>query len=78
MLGPGISGTKCDRDKPIFSAQRMGQIDRNDAYNRDPIRLQISKMRVINTEPPYHAKYGSTLPGIVTQYVLHFYIIVYR
>ncbi len=26
-LGPGISGTKCDRDKSIFSAVRGGQSD---------------------------------------------------
>ncbi len=26
-LGPNISGTKCDRDKPIFSAERGGQSD---------------------------------------------------
>ncbi len=26
-LDPSISGTKCDRDKPIFSAERGGQSD---------------------------------------------------
>ncbi len=26
-LGPTISGTKCDRDKQIFSAERGGQSD---------------------------------------------------
>ncbi len=26
-LGLSISGTKCDRDKPIFSAEREGQSD---------------------------------------------------
>ncbi len=26
-LGPSISGTKCDRDKPIFSAEKGGQSD---------------------------------------------------
>ncbi len=26
-LRPSISGTKCDRDKPIFSAERGGQLD---------------------------------------------------
>ncbi len=26
-LGPSISGTKCDRDKPIFSAERGGKSD---------------------------------------------------
>ncbi len=26
-LGPSISGTKGDRDKPIFSAERGGQSD---------------------------------------------------
>ncbi len=26
-LGPSISGTKCDRNKPIFSAEREGQPD---------------------------------------------------
>ncbi len=26
-LGPSTSGTKCDRDKHIFSAERVGQSD---------------------------------------------------
>ncbi len=26
-LGPSISGTECDRDKPIFSAEKGGQSD---------------------------------------------------
>ncbi len=26
-LGPSISGTKCDRDKPTFSAKREDQSD---------------------------------------------------
>ncbi len=26
-LGPSISGTKCDRNKPIFTAERWGQSD---------------------------------------------------
>ncbi len=26
-LGPSISGTKCDRDKPIFYAERGGPSD---------------------------------------------------
>ncbi len=36
-LGPSISGTKCDRDKPILSAERGCQSDRTDALNRDTI-----------------------------------------
>ncbi len=27
ILGPNISGTKCDRDKPIFFTERGGQSD---------------------------------------------------
>ncbi len=30
-LGPNISGTKCNRDKPIFSTERGGQSDRGEA-----------------------------------------------
>ncbi len=30
-LDPSISGTKCDRDKPNFSAERGGQSDRDGA-----------------------------------------------
>ncbi len=30
-LGPNISGTKCDRDKPILSAERGGQSDHDEA-----------------------------------------------
>ncbi len=53
---PGISGTKCDRDNPFFSVERGGQIDDDDAQNRDPIRLKISKTGVIPTEPSYYAQ----------------------
>ncbi len=27
MLGPSISGTKCDRDNPVLSAEKVGQSD---------------------------------------------------
>ncbi len=30
-LGPSISGSKCDRDKPILSAERGGQSDDDEA-----------------------------------------------
>ncbi len=36
-LGPSISETKCDRDKPIFSAERRGESDHAEAYNIDSI-----------------------------------------
>ncbi len=55
-LGPNISGTKCDRDKPIFSAERGDQSDCVELYNRDPIGLKIPKTGVITAEPPYHAQ----------------------
>ncbi len=55
-LGPCISRTKCDRDKPIFSAQRVGQSDRDEAYNRDPFRSKIWKTEVIIAEPLYDAQ----------------------
>ncbi len=42
-LDPSISGTKCDRDKPVFSAERGGQSDSVEVSNRDPIGLQIPK-----------------------------------
>ncbi len=35
-LGPTIIGTKCDRDKLFFSAER--ETDCGEAYNREPIR----------------------------------------
>ncbi len=55
-LGPSISGTKCDRDKPIFSAEKGGQSDCVEVWNIDPIGLKISKTRVITAEPLYHAQ----------------------
>ncbi len=54
-LCPLISGTKCDRHKLIFSAERGGQSDLVAPYNRDQIRLTITKMGVITTELSYHA-----------------------
>ncbi len=50
-LCPCISGTKCDRHKLIFSADRGGQ-----SYNRDQIGSTITKTGVINMEPFYHAE----------------------
>ncbi len=50
-LGPSISGTKCDRDNPIFSAEKGGQSDCVEVYNIDPIGLTISKTGVITAEP---------------------------
>ncbi len=55
-LGPSISGTKCDRDKPIFSPKGGGQSDCVEVYNRDPIGLKIHKTWVISAEPPHHAQ----------------------
>ncbi len=56
ILGPSICGSKCDREKPIFSAERGGQSDRVEVYSRDPIRLKIPQTGVITAEPPYHAQ----------------------
>ncbi len=43
-LGPSISGTKCDRDKPIlFRHEEGGQSDWLEAYNRDLIGSKFSK-----------------------------------
>ncbi len=55
-LGPRISGSKSDRDKLIVFCIRGGQSDCDEAWNRDPIGLKISKMWVITAEPPYHAE----------------------
>ncbi len=55
-LGSSISGTKCDRDKPIVSAERGGQSDCVEVYNRDSIGLKIPKTEAITAEPPYHAQ----------------------
>ncbi len=30
-LGPSVSGTKCDIDKPFFSAEKRGQSDSDEA-----------------------------------------------
>ncbi len=54
-LCPRISGTKCDRHKLIFSAERGDQSDLFAPYNRDQIGSSITKMGVIATEPSYHA-----------------------
>ncbi len=62
-LGPSISGTKCDRDKLIFSAEREGQSDFAEVYNWDPIGLKIKK-GVITVEPPYHAQVWEYLPQV--------------
>ncbi len=39
-----------------FSAERRGQSDCIEVYNRDPIGLKIPKTGVITVEPPYHAQ----------------------
>ncbi len=44
-LGLNISGTKCDRDKLIFSAEKGGQSDCEEAYNRYPIGSKLFKNR---------------------------------
>ncbi len=31
IVGPSISGIECDRDKPIFSSERGGLSDRDEA-----------------------------------------------
>ncbi len=49
-LGLSISGTKCDRDKPIL---------------RGPIGLKIPKIGVITAEPTYHAKVWEYPPPCV-------------
>ncbi len=49
------NGPGWDRDKLIFSAERWGQLNCGEIYNRYPIRLKIPKMGVITMEPPYHA-----------------------
>ncbi len=56
-LGPSISETKYDRDKPIFSVEceEINQIAMRQ-NSTDPIGSKISKMGVITAEPPYHAK----------------------
>ncbi len=41
ILGPSISGTKCDRDKLIFSAERGVQSDHDEALNMGSIRSKI-------------------------------------
>ncbi len=55
ILGTSISGTKCARDKLIFSAVIGDQSNRVDVYNTDPIELNIPKTGVITAEPPYNA-----------------------
>ncbi len=58
-----MSGTKCDRDKPIFSAERGGQSDcgrykiGTQSDRKSPKRG--SSPRKLPTMP----KYGSTPPG---------------
>ncbi len=47
ILCPCISGTKCDRHKLIFSAERGGQSNRVAPYNRDQIGSTITKTGVI-------------------------------
>ncbi len=49
-LGPSISGTKCDRDKPIIFAEKGGKQDRDEPYKGHPVELKMSKTRVITTE----------------------------
>ncbi len=65
-LRPSISGTKCDRDKPIFSAERGGQSEDDDTYNRDLVGSKISKTGVITTELPYHAQLWEYPPLALT------------
>ncbi len=55
-LGPSISGTKCDRDKPIISTERGGQSYCVEVSNRDSIGLKMAKTGVITAEPPYHVQ----------------------
>ncbi len=50
-LCPHISGTKCDRHKLIFSAERGGQSDLVAPYNRDQMGSTITETRVITAEP---------------------------
>ncbi len=50
------SGNKCDRDKPIFSAERGSQSDCVEVQNRDLIGSKIPKTGVITAEPPYNAQ----------------------
>ncbi len=55
-LGSSISGTKCDRGKLIFSAERGCQSDRAIAWNRDNRIVNLKKVGVITTEPHCHAQ----------------------
>ncbi len=50
-LCPHISGTKCDRHKQIFYAERGGKSDLVAPYHRDQIGSSTAKMGVITTEP---------------------------
>ncbi len=54
-LGPSISETKCDRDKPFFSAESGGQSNGGELQISDWFRLKIPKIGVITTELPFHA-----------------------
>ncbi len=55
-LRPSISGTQCDRDKPILSAERGVQSDCVTVLNTNQIGLKIPETGVITAEAHYHAQ----------------------
>ncbi len=65
-LGPSISGTKCDRDNPIFSTERGGQSDCVEVYkigtqlDWKPPKWGSSPRNL----PTIACKGGSTHPGV--------------
>ncbi len=62
-LGPSIFGTSSDRDNPIFSAERGGQSDGVEVYNRDLIGSAISKTMSSPLNLPAMPNYRSIPPG---------------
>ncbi len=62
-----ISGTKCDRDKLIFSAERGVQLDRVGHKKGTQLDRKMSKKGSIEWKFPTIFKYGSAPPPLGLQ-----------